>query len=89
MDTKGKENKTIDEKGQENRQEKKTKIKKERCHFCNKKLKMINFTCRCNHKFCINHQSPHSHNCTYDFKKEKQNEIKKNNPIIQTKVQKI
>ena len=25
---------------------------KEKCYHCNKKLKMINFTCRCNHKFC-------------------------------------
>ena len=24
---------------------------KEKCYYCNKKLKMIHFTCRCNHKF--------------------------------------
>lgn len=69
--------------------ENKGKINKERCYFCNKKLKMINFTCKCEHKFCIKCFNPHSHNCTYDSKKDKENEILKNNPILGSKVIKI
>ena len=46
----------------------KTKTK-ERCYYCNKKLKMIDFTCRCNHKFCILHQNPQNHNCSFNNKK--------------------
>lgn len=65
------------------------KDKKEKCHKCNKKLLLIHFTCKCNNKFCIKHQSAHSHNCSYDIKKEKKDEIKKNNPKIESKMVKI
>ena len=67
----------------------KKKSKKEKCFHCNKKLKLIHFTCRCGQKFCINHQLPHNHNCPYDSKKDKKNEIIKNNPKLNTKIQKI
>lgn len=63
---------------------------KEKCFHCNKKLKMIHFTCRCNHKFCVNHQNPHSHNCSFNNKKICQEAIKLNNPqTIHQKVIKI
>ena len=51
-----------------------------RCYQCNKKLKMIHFTCRCNHKFCILHQNPHSHSCDYDAKTNLQIKLKNDNP---------
>ena len=60
-----------------------------RCHCCNKKLKMIHFTCKCNHLFCINHHNPHNHNCQYDYKTEKKKEIQNNNPLIHNKMIKI
>jgi hypothetical protein len=64
--------------------------KKERCYYCNKKLKIIHFTCKCNHKFCILHQNPHSHKCSFNNKKICQDNIKKNNPqTIHQKVVKI
>ena len=51
---------------------------------------MIHFTCRCNHKFCIVHQNPHSHNCSFNNKKVCQEAIKINNPqTIHQKVVKI
>ena len=68
---------------------KKKKSNKNRCFFCNKKLKMIQFTCKCNHKFCITPLNPHSHNCTFDPKKDKQKEIIKNNPKLSSKINKI
>ena len=67
-----------------NSQEKK---KSKRCHQCNKKLKMIYFTCRCNHMFCVVHQNPHSHNCSFNNKKICQEIIKEQNP--QTTHQKV
>tara|TARA_A200000113_G_scaffold216208_1_gene221275 strand:- start:51 stop:311 length:261 start_codon:yes stop_codon:yes gene_type:complete len=68
----------------------KKKKTSERCYHCNKKLKMIHFTCRCNHKFCIVHQNPHSHNCEFNNKKICQEAIKMNNPqTIHQKVVKI
>ena len=68
----------------------KKKPSKPRCYQCNKKLKMIHFTCKCNHTFCILHQNPHSHNCSFNNKKLCQETIKNNNPLtIHQKVVKI
>ena len=65
------------------------KKKKQRCHACNKKLKMIHFTCKCQHLFCVNHLNPHSHNCSYDYIAEKGREISMNNPKLDRKLVKI
>ena len=43
----------MDKKEKKNDKPKVEPKSKERCYHCNKKLKMIHFTCRCNHKFCI------------------------------------
>lgn len=68
----------------------KKKKTSERCYYCNKKLKMIHFTCRCEHKFCVAHQNPHSHNCSFNNKKLCQEKLKNNNPLtIHQKVVKI
>ncbi len=69
--------------------QKKTKSKTNRCFFCNKKLKMIQFSCKCGQNFCITHLNPHSHQCTFNSKEEKQKEIQKNNPKLSSKFQKI
>jgi len=67
----------------------KKKSSKPRCYHCNKKLKMIHFTCKCNNTFCILHQNPHSHNCPVDAKSAKKIELIKNNPKLSSKVVKI
>lgn len=54
----------------------------ERCSMCNKKLKLLMFSCKCNKKFCLNHQLPELHNCIFDYKNIGKDDIKKNNPII-------
>ena len=61
------------------------KIKKGRCHQCNKRLSLIYFTCKCNNKYCIKHQLPHNHNCTYNYKPALTDKIIKNNPRIKQK----
>lgn len=38
---------------------------------CNKKLKLYDMECRCNHKFCSTHRLPEDHACSYDYKKDK------------------
>ena len=68
---------------------KKTKPKYEKCKQCNKKLKMMGFTCKCGFKFCIVHQNPHSHNCSYDYKTEKCKIIEKNNLKLGSKLTNI
>lgn len=38
----------------------------DRCHHCNSKLKIVNFTCECDNNFCIKCRLPESHKCTFD-----------------------
>lgn len=83
-------NNISDKKSDISQEDNKKKTSKLRCYYCNKKLKMIYFTCKCNHNFCINHQNPHSHNCEFNNKKLYQEKIKVNNPqTIYQKVVKI
>uniref|UniRef100_A0A6C0FFB8 AN1-type domain-containing protein n=1 Tax=viral metagenome TaxID=1070528 RepID=A0A6C0FFB8_9ZZZZ len=67
------------------------KSKSERCQHpqCKKKLKMMSFTCKCGLKFCVAHQNPHSHNCSYDYKTEKCKLVEQNNPKLGSKMVKI
>jgi len=80
------DNKDAPQKSKENSEKKvivtEPKKKKPRCHFCNKKLKMteLNFKCKCGPNFCLQHASPHSHNCSYNYLKDKQALIQRNNP---------
>jgi len=37
------------------------------CAFCNKKIKLIPFSCKCNLEFCIKHKNPEDHDCKFDF----------------------
>lgn len=65
------------------------KIKKHKCYECKVKLKMIIFTCKCDHIFCVKHLGGHTHNCTYDYVKEKKKQIEENNPKLGYKMVKI
>jgi hypothetical protein len=58
------------------------KKKKPRCFHCKKKLKMTELVmiCKCSHTFCLLHLNPHSHNCSFDYLKERRELIEKNNP---------
>ena len=57
---------------------------KERCSFCNKKLKIISFSCKCEGHFCPKHRYTHTHDCiSLDKKIQESKEIlKNNNPVI-------
>ena len=66
------------------------KGKKIQCFFCNKKLKLYEqIKCNCDHYFCPKHMNRHSHNCTFDVKTQRKNELKKNNPKMEEKIIKI
>ena len=63
-----------------------------RCSFCNKKLKLIHFTCKCEKLFCSNHRYAHSHNCTFLTNKQEDSKKKieeKNPKIVHSKIEKI
>ena len=48
------------------------------CEFegCKKKLKLINFKCKCEKTFCILHRLSEQHSCTYEYKNELNNDKK-------------
>ena len=58
----------------------------ERCHICNKKLKLMGFDCKCNKniQFCSKHRL--DHNCEFDYKNKSKNELIK---ISTPKIDKI
>ena len=83
------ENKSLDKSVNKSDDKSFNKPKKMRCHLCNKKLKMIHFTCKCEFTFCILHHNPHQHNCQFDAIKEKKQFIINNNPKLNSKFIKI
>jgi predicted nucleic acid binding AN1-type Zn finger protein len=45
---------------------------KPKCAFCQKKLGLVNFSCRCGGLFCSVHRLDSDHKCSFDFRKENQ-----------------
>ncbi|XP_077996862.1 AN1-type zinc finger protein 6-like [Glandiceps talaboti] len=69
--------------------DKKTK-KRNRCYTCRKKVGLTGFECRCGGLYCSIHRYSDKHNCTFDYRAEGQEQIRKNNPVIVgEKIQKI
>ena len=50
---------------------------KQRCSQCNKKTGLMVHTCRCGLIFCIKCRLPEQHNCTFDYKSEGKDLLKK------------
>ena len=39
-----------------------------KCYHCKKKIKIVEYTCKCTtKKFCNNCSAPEDHNCSFDF----------------------
>ena len=56
-----------------------------RCFECNKKITLTYIQCKCKNYYCKKHYLAEKHNCQFDYFKYNQNEIIKNNPLIQNK----
>ncbi|KAM4603096.1 AN1-type zinc finger protein 6 [Polymixia lowei] len=71
--------------------EEKPKVqKKNRCFTCRKKIGLTGFDCRCGNVFCGAHRYSDIHNCTFDYRADAAEKIRKENPIIVgEKIQKI
>ena len=48
-----------------------------KCHYCKKKIGIIEFDCKCCNKFCGKCRHPESHSCTFDFKSEQKKKLTK------------
>ncbi|XP_002731051.1 AN1-type zinc finger protein 5-like [Saccoglossus kowalevskii] len=69
--------------------EKKTK-KRNRCYACRKKVGLTGFECRCGGLYCSLHRYSDKHGCSFDYRAEGQEQIRKNNPVVVgEKIQKI
>ncbi|KAM7423479.1 hypothetical protein PAMA_000027 [Pampus argenteus] len=62
--------------------EEKPKAKKKRCFTCRKKVYLTGFDCRCGNVFCSIHRYSDVHNCTFDYKADAAERIRKDNPVI-------
>mmetsp|Transcript_11673 Transcript_11673/g.16154 ORF Transcript_11673/g.16154 Transcript_11673/m.16154 type:complete len:137 (-) Transcript_11673:82-492(-) len=58
---------------------------KNRCYFCNKKVGILGFECRCMFIFCDKHRFPDAHNCKFDYKQQHKNKLKKDNQALSRK----
>ncbi|MBN3272469.1 ZFAN6 protein, partial [Polyodon spathula] len=68
----------------------KAKQKKNRCFLCRKKVGLTGFDCRCGNLFCGVHRYSDLHNCTFDYKADAAEKIRKENPVVVgEKIQKI
>jgi len=48
-----------------------------RCEECKKKVGILGLQCKCNKLFCVSHLQAELHNCSYDYKKEGKENLKK------------
>ncbi len=55
-----------------------------KCEHCKtKKVGLEPFTCKCEYKkLCIYCHLPSNHNCTFDYKQEWKNKLKKELPVV-------
>ena len=80
----------------DNAEKKQKKTKKPRCSMdgCRKTLSntLTLITCRCGLNFCSAHRMPECHNCTFDYKKQTEQEKNKcieNMKCVSNKIIKI
>ncbi|EME31537.1 AN1-type zinc finger protein 5 [Galdieria sulphuraria] len=63
---------------------------KNRCQWCNKKVGLTGFSCRCGYVFCSEHRYSDKHNCNFDFKSQNKEILSKANPqVVASKINKI
>eukprot|EP00063_Salmo_salar_P008168 XP_013983003.1 PREDICTED: AN1-type zinc finger protein 6 isoform X1 [Salmo salar] len=64
--------------------------RKNRCFSCRKKVGLTGFDCRCGNVFCSMHRYSDVHNCTFNYKADAAEKIRKANPVcVGEKIQKI
>ena len=59
-----------------------SELMKIKCTQCMKKLSMMSFKCKCGNMYCITHQTPHMHKCSYNYKLDLKNKIIEDNPKL-------
>ncbi len=85
------ENKQMKVENKDNKQNnKEKKTSRNRCNFCNKKLGLTIFECKCGGNYCTKHRYDFEHECDYDHKKDSKNKLRIQLPKIRnSQVQQI
>ncbi|KAH9282761.1 Zinc finger A20 and AN1 domain-containing stress-associated protein 9 [Echinococcus granulosus] len=61
-----------------------------RCQKCKKRVGLTGFQCRCEGLFCALHRYSDQHDCTFDYRKQGQDQIARDNPEVRCpKIRKI
>lgn len=47
-----------------------------KCFFCEKKVKILGFDCKCGNHYCLKHRLPESHNCKFNHSLNHRNILK-------------
>eukprot|EP01084_Bolivina_argentea_P090622 163259_1 len=72
-----------DKKNDDNKPKRKVQKKKNRCWNCRKKVTLAGqFGCKCGYVFCSMHRYPDAHECDFDWKKQHQANLSKNNKVV-------
>lgn len=58
-----------------------------KCSFCKKKMGLLEFTCRCEKKFCRKCSFPEVHKCEFDIKTSQKEKLKER--LIKVDAQKV
>ena len=48
-----------------------------RCDHCNKKIGLLGQKCKCERVFCISHLHAEEHSCTFDYRAEAKENLKR------------
>lgn len=51
------------------------------CAMCKRKS-LMNVKCKCDKTFCFDCRAPEDHECTFDYRAEFQEKLKKENPVV-------
>ncbi|VUZ54019.1 unnamed protein product [Hymenolepis diminuta] len=61
-----------------------------RCSLCKRRVGLTGFLCRCEGLFCSLHRYADQHNCSFDYRKQGQDQIARDNPEVRCpKIRKI
>jgi len=55
-----------------------------RCEECHKKLGLMEYKCKCGKLFCISHLHAEYHKCTFDYRAEGKEQLKKQSEGLST-----
>ena len=55
-----------------------------RCAHCNKKMKLMKWSCRCDKLYCDKCRMPEDHNCLFDYQEHHKKKLEIDNPQLKS-----